>query len=105
MRKKRKDRNHVIYMITCKTTGDKYVGLTVAKGRAFLRSAKIRFQKHVYRAKIEQADLPISQLIRRKSPDAFLVEVLEIVRGKENAHKRELELIKELGPTLNVLGK
>jgi hypothetical protein len=42
MRKLRSDRNHVIYQVTCMDTNDSYIGLTVAKGQAFLRSDKVR---------------------------------------------------------------
>lgn len=103
MRKKRTDRNHVIYKITCITTGDTYIGLTVAKGRAFQKSAKDRLRKHFYRALIEKADLPISQLIRSEGIGSFKTEVLEIIRGKSNAHLRESELISLNNPSLNVL--
>jgi hypothetical protein len=53
MRKKRSDRNHVLYMVTCEDTGDTYVGLTVALGQAYLKSVKIRWQKHMSRARCE----------------------------------------------------
>jgi len=45
LRKKRSDRNHVLYKVTCVDTGDSYVGLTVAQGHAYVRSVKIRWQK------------------------------------------------------------
>ena len=56
LRKKRSDRNHVLYKITCVDTGDSYVGLTVSQGRAFLKSVKVRWQKHVSRAKRENKE-------------------------------------------------
>ncbi len=44
-RKRRNDRNHVIYKLTA-PTGEEYVGVTFARGRAFKRSARIRFDAH-----------------------------------------------------------
>lgn len=105
MRKKRSDRNHIIYRIRCVTTEDRYIGITVAKKRAFKKSAKERLNKHIYRAMIEQASLPLSDLIRQEGPESFLIEILEIVRGKSAAHRREKELIQRRNPSLNVLCK
>jgi len=53
--KKRCDRNHVIYCLTAET-GDQYIGLTVAQGQAYLRSVKVRVQKHLSRAKRENKE-------------------------------------------------
>ena len=52
-RKLRSDRNHVLYRVECIDTGDSYIGVTGAQGHAFLRSVKLRWQKHVSRAKCE----------------------------------------------------
>lgn len=104
-RKKRNDRNHVIYMLTCVTTGDNYIGLTVARGRAYQKSAKTRFQTHVYRATVQASKLPLCKLIRKRGDADFKVSVLDVVRGKANAHEREIELIEKFEPSLNVLGK
>ena len=49
MRRKRNDRNYVLYAIFSPNTGDSYIGVTVATGRAFLRSVKVRVQKHMSR--------------------------------------------------------
>lgn len=101
MRKKRSDRNHVLYRVICQDTGDSYVGLTVAQGQAFVRSVKVRWQKHVSRAVRENKDWSLCQFIRDNIDSAFTYEVLEVVRGRKPAHQRERELIAELGPTLN----
>lgn len=101
MRKKRSDRNHVLYRVICQDTGDSYVGLTVAQGQAFVRSVKVRWQKHVSRAVRENKDWSMCQFIRDNINAAFTYEVLEVVRGRKPAHQRERELIAELEPTLN----
>ena len=100
-RKKRSDRNHVLYRVICQDTGDSYVGLTVAQGQAFVRSVKVRWQKHVSRAIREDKDWSMCQFIRDNAGASFTYEVLEIVRGRKPAHQRERELITDLEPTLN----
>jgi hypothetical protein len=101
MRKARSDRNHVLYQVTCVDTGDTYIGLTVAKGSAYLRSVKVRVQKHFSRAKQEDKQWAFCEAIR-SNPDAqWTYEVLEVVRGRKPAHQRERELITELSPSLN----
>lgn len=101
MRKKRSDRNHVLYRVICQDTGDSYIGLTVAQGQAFVRSVKVRWQKHVSRANRENKNWAMCQFIRDNVDSDFTYEVLEVVRGRKPAHQRERELIAELEPTLN----
>lgn len=97
MRKKRNDRNYVLYQLTI--DGETYIGLTVAIGRAFLRSVKVRVQKHMSRAKVEQKDWSICKALQ--NADDVQYEVLEVVRGRKAAYSRERELISEFSPTLN----
>lgn len=101
MRKKRTDRNHVIYCITAET-GDQYIGLTVAQGNAFLRSVKIRIQKHLSRSRCELDKQWSLYTFLRSNPDVSMTyQVLEVVRGRKPAHQRERELIGEHVPSLN----
>jgi hypothetical protein len=100
MRKKRSDRNHVIYRMEM-DTGDSYVGLTVAQGAAFLRSVKVRVQKHMSRARMEDKAWNLYSFLRNNENVSITYEVLEVVRGRKPAHQRERELISELNPTLN----
>lgn len=101
LRKKRSDRNHVLYKITCVDTGDTYVGLTVAQGQAYLRSVKVRWQKHVSRAKRENKAWELYRFLRENMDANFEYEVVEVVRGRKPAHQRERELISEINPSLN----
>jgi hypothetical protein len=101
MRKARSDRNHVIYQVTCVDTGDTYIGLTVAKGQAFLRSVKVRVQKHFSRAKVEDKNWSFCEAIRSNPEAEWRYEVLEVIRGRKPAHQREREFIAEFQPTLN----
>ena len=102
-RKRRNDRNHVIYQLTA-PTGERYIGITFARGRAFKRSAKIRFAAHTRNALDYGHDTLLCGAIRSHGPDSFRREILEIVRGKQNAHDRERELIRQLQPELNMEG-
>ncbi len=103
-RKKRCDRNHAVYMITCKTTGERYIGITVIRGRAFQGSVKTRWEGHVYHAMIEGRDYPLQRAIRQHGPSAFTHELIQIVRGKQAAHDLEMNLIETMNPELNVEG-
>ena len=99
--KKRSDRNHVIYAVTCVDTGDQYIGLTVSQGRAFLRSVKLRWQKHVSRSVRENKDWILYRFLRDNADAVYTYEVLEVVRGRKPAHQREREIIADFQPTLN----
>lgn len=99
MKKKRCDRNHVLYRLSI---GDEsYIGLTVAQGQAYLRSVKVRVQKHLSRAKQEQKQWNLYAFLRENEEATVHYEVLEVVRGRKPAHQRERELIAEYAPTLN----
>ena len=100
-RKKRNDRNHVLYRVRCTDTGDTYIGLTVAIKSAYVRSVKIRFQKHISRAKKENKNWTMCKAIRNLWDKNWTYEVLEVIRGRKPAHARERVLIAKLKPTLN----
>ena len=101
MRRKRNDRNYVLYQIVAENTGDNYIGLTVATGRAFLRSVKVRVQKHMSRAKREDKNWAFCEFIRQNPDAALTYEVLDIVRGRKKAYEIERQYIEEFQPTLN----
>lgn len=92
-------RNHIIYEIT--VNGQSYIGLTY-KDKTVLHSLQRRAHKHYYRATVEGKDWLLCQALRTlASKHEIDIRPLEIVRGKEAAHKRERELIRELDPYLN----
>jgi hypothetical protein len=99
--KKRSDRNYVIYRLESADSGLSYIGLTVANGRAFLRSVKVRVQKHLSRARREDKDWTLYTYLRENGDEQLTYEVLEVVRGRKPAYQRERELIAELEPELN----
>ena len=101
-RKKRSDRNHIIYKITNNVTNETYIGVTVSQHRYnWGKSVHSRWLRHLYKAIKCMADFPISESIRTYGEHAFTQEVIEIVRGKKPAFQREAELINEYRPELN----
>ena len=103
-RKRRSDRNHVIYLITNVLTGSQYIGITAATGRAFNRSAKVRLQKHFSRARKENWEWKLYMDMANYLDDLELVyevSVLDVVRGKDAVHQREMELVRKYKPILN----
>ena len=102
-RKKRSDRTHVIYMLTA-PNGDRYIGVTFSRGRAYQRSAKIRWEAHCRNALKYNHDTLIANSIREFGADSFERVVVDVVRGKQNAHDRERSLIAFMKPELNMEG-
>lgn len=121
-RKRRNDKNQIVYMMTNTITKERYIGITYMRGQAKLKSLKIRWEGHLYGAFVEgrthsfpthlreyapMMDKNITKWYKekakyvRKLNGLFDKQILEIVRGRDNAHKREVELINELQPELN----
>lgn len=98
-RKKRSDRTHYLYLLEVK--GLQYVGLTAKTASTPKKSVMTRFMKHVYRARSENKTWALYKAMRKFGPESFSVSVLESVRGKAEAHKREVELIHKMRPALN----
>ncbi len=100
MRKKRSDRNHIIYELRIGT--DNYIGVTAKTESTINKSVLARAAKHFYRAKTETKDWLLCRALRElASKDDIEVLVHEIIRGKAQAHRREVELRRALRPTLN----
>jgi hypothetical protein len=100
-RKKRTDRNHVIYELVNTITGASYLGITAAIGRRFNYSAVLRFQKHCSRARRENKGWKLYTDMREYGTDVYDVFVLDVVRGKKAAHQLEVKLLKEFQYELN----
>ena len=99
-RKKRVDRNHIIYELD--VNGLTYVGVTAKTETTALKSAKTRAAKHFYRAKTENKDWLLCQALRSlDTKEQIGVRVLAVVRGKSSAHKEEVRIRRELSPALN----
>lgn len=99
-RKRRSDRNHIIYVITNTKTNEQYVGITGVNS-TIKKSLFVRIRKHVQRAYAENKAWGLYESIRKFGTEYFTYGVLEVVRGKALAHQRETELIKQFSPKLN----
>ena len=99
-RKKRTDRNHIIYELV--VNGANYVGVTAKTESTVNKSVLSRAAKHFYRAKKEDKSWSLCVALRQLNDKSEIeVYVLEVVRGKAAAHKREVELRRFYKPTLN----
>ena len=99
-RKKRVDRNHIIYEL--RVNGLNYIGVTAKTETTVLKSVRARAAKHFYRAKTEAKNWALCVELR-KLADKSEIEIIvhEIVRGKAEAHKREVEIRRAVRPALN----
>jgi len=99
-RKKRVDRNHIIYEL--RVNGLNYIGVTAKTESTVLKSVRSRAAKHFYRAKTETKNWLLCAELR-KLADKSEIEIVvhEVVRGKAEAHKREVEIRRAVRPALN----
>jgi len=102
-RKRRSDRNHIIYLLTS-PSGLTYVGITVMQGRAKMESMDRRWAAHCRNALEYGKDYRLSQCIREEGRENFRRQVIEVVRGKAEAHSREITIIKQMQTPLNMVG-
>ncbi len=99
-RKKRSDRNHIIYEL--RVAGGNYIGVTAKTESTVLKSVRARAAKHFYRAKTESKDWTLCAALRQlNDKNEIEIVVHEIVRGKAEAHRREVEIRRAVKPTLN----
>jgi len=99
-RKKRADRNHIIYELV--VNGLNYIGVTAKTETTVHKSVRARAAKHFYRAKRENKDWSLCVALRELNDKSEIeIRVHEIIRGKAAAHKREVELRRLLQPALN----
>jgi len=104
-RKRRTDRNQVIYYIQDVVTLEYYIGLTALSFKGNVRrTLNRRMQKHMQRALAENKNWGLSRALRERGAERFVYGVIEVVRGKRPAHARETELINTLQPALNTFG-
>jgi len=101
MRKKRTDRNHIVYSIFI--DGAVYIGVTAKTETTVNKSLWSRLSKHWYRrndpARLHWALYSALRSLTDRSEAVIKVE--HIVRGKEAAHKLEREMIRQFRPVLN----
>jgi TfoX/Sxy family transcriptional regulator of competence genes len=99
-RKKRVDRNHIIYELV--VNGKNYIGVTAKTESTVNKSVLSRAAKHFYRAKTETKNWLLCAELRTLADKSEIeVYVHEVIRGKAEAHKREVELRRQIKPVLN----
>ena len=99
-RKKRTDRNHIIYEL--RVPAGNYIGVTAKTESTVLKSVRSRAAKHFYRAKKESKDWSLCVALRElDSKDDIEIVVHAIIRGKADAHKLEVAIRREVKPNLN----
>ena len=99
-RKKRNDRNHIIYELV--VNGKNYIGVTAKTESTVNKSVLSRAAKHFYRAKKENKDWALCIALRELSCKCEIeVYIHEVIRGKAAAHKREVEIRRAINPALN----
>jgi hypothetical protein len=104
-RKRRSDRNQILYYIQDVVTLEYYIGLTALSFKGNVRKTlNRRCQKHMQRAMTENKDWGLSRALRERGADRFVFGVVKVVRGKKAAHARETELINTMQPALNTFG-
>ena len=100
LRKKRADRNHIIYELV--VNGLNYIGVTAKTESTVNKSVLSRAAKHFYRAKKENKDWALCVALRELNDKSEIeVYVHEVIRGKAAAHKREVEIRRTVKPVLN----
>jgi len=99
-RKKRTDRNHIIYEL--RVPAGNYIGVTAKTESTVLKSVKSRAAKHFYRAKKEDKDWALCWALRELN-DKNEIEIVihAIIRGKAEAHREEVKIRRAVKPNLN----
>jgi hypothetical protein len=99
-RKRRTDRNHIIYEL--RVPAGNYIGVTAKTETTVNKSVLARAAKHFYRAKTETKHWLLCDALRAvKTKEDIEVLVHEVIRGKREAHRREVELRRLIRPNLN----
>jgi len=103
-RKRRNDRNHLVYKLTCTVDNSFYVGITFVERGKKEKSLDRRWNAHLRNALEYGKENLLSVAIRTHGPESFTQEILQVVRGKASCHTLERQLIHEQRPHLNMEG-
>ena len=99
-RKKRSDRNHIIYEL--RVPMGNYIGVTAKTETTVMKSLRSRAAKHFYRAKNENKTWLLCRALRNLAHwDEIEILVHRVIRGKALAHREEVRIRREVQPNLN----
>ena len=99
-RKRRTDRNHIIYEL--RVPAGNYIGVTAKTESTVAKSVRVRANKHFYRARTENKDWTLCVALRElESKMDIEIVIHAIVRGKALAHREEVRIRREVRPNLN----
>ena len=99
-RKKRVDRNHIVYEL--RVPAGNYIGVTAKTESTVLKSVRTRANKHFYRAKKEGKDWALCVALRELDhKDEIEIVVHAVIRGKADAHRMEVAIRRNVQPNLN----
>ena len=99
-RKKRVDRNHIIYEL--RVPAGNYIGVTAKTASTVLKSVRGRAAKHFYRAHSENKTWALCVALRELEDKGEIeIVVHAVVRGKAEAHKEEVRIRRSVKPNLN----
>lgn len=100
-RRARSDSTYIIYEMS-DARGETYIGVTRKTESTVDRSVRQRWRRHLSRARCEQRDWTLYQYLRSGALEGqWWFRVLETLRGRLAAYRREIEVVAELEPTLN----
>ena len=99
-RKKRTDRNHIVYEL--RVPAGNYIGVTAKTESTIAKSVRVRANKHFYRAKTEAKDWTLCVALRElEHKDQIEIVIHAVIRGKAAAHKEEVRIRRAVRPNLN----
>ena len=99
-RKRRSDRNHIIYELV--VPAGNYIGVTAKTESTVAKSVRVRANKHFYRAHSENKDWTLCIALRELgSKDDIEIRIHAIIRGKAEAHREEVRIRRQVRPNLN----
>jgi hypothetical protein len=99
-RKKRVDRNHIVYEL--RVPAGNYIGVTAKTESTIARSVRVRANKHFYRAKKENKAWSLCVALRElEHKDEIEIVIHAVIRGKAEAHREEVRIRRAVRPTLN----
>ena len=100
-RRRRSDRNFILYQLKNTKTNEIYIGISAVLGRALQKTLRRRFAKHVSKAMCAQKNWTLHKSMRKHQLDVWESSILEVVRGKKAAFRLERETIRRVKPVLN----